>query len=101
MIMAAMTVERRRLKEQMADYSNAKKLTDEVLRIGTLPPSLKNQRKRAQGEGLHITIGVAPSSTATIENELRLIKAALLYADHAKLCSQARRSAGMGRTEAL
>jgi hypothetical protein len=44
--------------------------------------------------GLHITIGSTPQISEdqgiqklTLENDLRMVKAALLYADHAKLCS--------------
>ncbi|MGB9299607.1 MAG: hypothetical protein WCD51_03330 [Anaerolineae bacterium] len=37
--------------------------------------------------GLHVSIGTAPSGTATLEQELRLLKAALLYADSVKLYS--------------
>lgn len=45
-------------------------------------------------KGLHITIGASPDSTDTsgayrlsLETELKMVKAALLYADRAKLCS--------------
>lgn len=36
---------------------------------------------------LHITVGVAPNGKLDLTNELRLLKAALLYADKVKLCS--------------
>ncbi len=39
--------------------------------------------------GLHITIGTYPSSKLSLEQELRLSKAALLYGDHVKLYSLA------------
>lgn len=35
----------------------------------------------------HITIGSHPSNTLSVENDMKLIKSALLYADRAKLCS--------------
>jgi hypothetical protein len=35
----------------------------------------------------HITIGVTPSKVLCVQNELRLVKAALLYGDKATLCS--------------
>lgn len=38
-------------------------------------------------KALHITVGVAPSSNLDLTHELRLLKAALLYADKVKLCS--------------
>lgn len=37
--------------------------------------------------GLHITIGTYPSRELSLEQELRLLKAALLYGDHVKLYS--------------
>lgn len=37
--------------------------------------------------GLHITIGTHPSSKLSLEQELRLLKAALLYGDHVRLYS--------------
>jgi hypothetical protein len=37
--------------------------------------------------GLHFTIGAAPSGEVSLDHDLRLVKAALLYADSAKLCS--------------
>lgn len=45
-------------------------------------------------KGLHITIGASPDSIdssgayrLSLETELKMVKAALLYADRAKLCS--------------
>ena len=37
--------------------------------------------------GLHITIGTHPSWKLNLEQELRLLKAALLYGDHVRLYS--------------
>jgi len=36
---------------------------------------------------LHFTVGTSPSSEVTLENDLQVLKAALLYADKVKLCS--------------
>lgn len=36
---------------------------------------------------LHITVGTCPAAELTLENDMRLVKAALLYADKVKLCS--------------
>jgi hypothetical protein len=36
---------------------------------------------------LHITVGAAPTGAVSLEHDLRMTKAALLYADRAKLCS--------------
>lgn len=36
---------------------------------------------------LKMTIGVSPSGSISLDNEIRLLKVALLYADHAVLCS--------------
>jgi hypothetical protein len=41
----------------------------------------------ARDREFHITIGVGPQGDLNLENDLRLIKAALLYADHATLYS--------------
>src|SRR5688572_22735324 len=38
-------------------------------------------------DGLHMTIAASPSVGVSLANDLRLVKAALLYADRAKLCS--------------
>lgn len=35
----------------------------------------------------HITIGVSPSGELNLENDLQMLKAAILYADRVKLCS--------------
>lgn len=40
-----------------------------------------------QLKDFHITIGSHPSSELSVKNDMRLIKASLLYADKAKLCS--------------
>ena len=39
------------------------------------------------GRTLHITVGAAPDSGFDLTHELRLLKAAMLYADKVKLCS--------------
>jgi len=39
-----------------------------------------------QGQ-FHITIGASPVAELTLENDMRMVKAALLYADKVKLCS--------------
>lgn len=36
---------------------------------------------------LRMTVGVSPSGSISLDNEIRLLKVALLYADHAVLCS--------------
>jgi len=41
----------------------------------------------ARTADVHITIGAAPSGQLSLENELRLVKPALLYADHVTLYS--------------
>jgi hypothetical protein len=73
----------------MADYSREKKVTDEVLRIGARSVNQKRRGNHLHKGGLHVTIGVAPPPSLSIEQELRLVKAALLYADHVELCSPA------------
>lgn len=59
-------------------------------------------------KGLHITIGASPDSIdssgtyrLSLENELKMVKAALLYANHAKLCSMTSSAllAGLNFTE--
>jgi hypothetical protein len=41
----------------------------------------------ASKDELHITVALQPSEGVTLANDLRLVKAALLYGDRAKLCS--------------
>jgi hypothetical protein len=41
----------------------------------------------ARTADIHITIGAAPSGQLSLENEIRLVKPALLYADHVTLYS--------------
>lgn len=41
------------------------------------------------GQDFHITIGTSPSVGADLTEDLRLVKAAILYGDKAKLCSMA------------
>src|SRR6266508_1224796 len=43
----------------------------------------------ARTADVHITIGAAPSGELSLENEIRLVKPALLYADHVTLYSPA------------
>lgn len=40
-----------------------------------------------QSKDFHITIGSHPVDELSLENDMRLVKASLLYADKAKLCS--------------
>lgn len=48
---------------------------------------MKPRKSTLLSDGLHITIGIAPSAKYDLTPDLNLLKAALLYADEVKLCS--------------
>jgi transcriptional regulator with XRE-family HTH domain len=49
--------------------------------------SLLHKGKGKKSAGLHIIIGAAPDPEVSLQRDLRLVKAALLYADSITLCS--------------
>ena len=80
----AVAKKKRRGKQRSAKQTHGRKRKASEHRHPAVPISPPPKKERT---GLHITIGTYPSGDLSLEHDIRLVKAALLYADSVELYS--------------